>query len=317
MLKKILTYRPSFTLRILTGLAAFLFMLSVCTVTYVLDVSANLSERDVQFRGRLIEQGARYYKEQCARCHGAEGKGIEGLGPGISNEAFLGKIEFREVDGQRVIQQVTPSKRLAELGYKGSLRDYVRSVIASGLPIKSSAEWEEAHPPFSESYGGPLRTDQVDNVTSFVINWGLQPFPDAEAIIPPPPGAGGAPRPTPVPLTAEQEAGKQVYLKAGCNACHAIRGVGTQGGIGPSLNKIYTVATEQIANEQYKSNVKDQPVATTPEEYIIQSIHYPNAYLQVKCPQGACAVGIMPQNFKDSIAEADFKNLVAYLSTLK
>jgi len=317
MLKKIVTFRPSFTLRILTGLVSFLFMLSVCTLIYVADVTTALGERDVQFRGRLIEQGARYYKEQCARCHGPEGLGIEGVGPGISNEYFLGQIEFREVDGQRVIQQIKPSQRLTELGYKGTLRDYVRSVIASGLPIKSSGEWSDPHPPFLDSYGGPLRVDQVDNVTSFVINWAQAPKPDAEAILPPPPGSGGAPKPTAVPLTAEQEAGKQVYLKAGCNACHAIKGVGNQGAVGPNLNKIYTVATERIASDAYKSGVKDQPAATTPEDYIKQSIHYPNAYIAPECPTGACAAGIMPQNYKDTIAEGDFKNLIAYLSSLK
>ncbi|MCX6017879.1 MAG: c-type cytochrome [Chloroflexi bacterium] len=317
MLKKIVTFRPSFTLRILTGLVAFLFMLSVCTLTYVADITTTLSERDLQFRGRLIEQGARYYKDQCARCHGPEGKGIDGIAPGISNENFLGQVEFREVDGQRVIQQIKPSKRLAELGYKGTLRDYIRSVIASGLPIKSSADWADPHPPFLDSYGGPLRDDQVDNITSFVINWAQAPKPDGESILPPPPGSGGAPKPTAVPLTADQEAGKQVYLKAGCNACHAIKGVGNQGAVGPNLSKIYTLSAETIASADYKSKVKDQPASTTPEDFIKQSIHYPNAYIAPQCPTGACPAGVMPQNFKDTIPAADFDKLVAYLSMLK
>lgn len=315
MFKKIITFRPSFTLRVLAGLFGFLLMLSVCMVTYVLDVSANLSERDIQFRGRLIEQGARYYKEQCARCHGADGLGIDGSGPGISNEAFLGKTEFREVDGQRVIVQTTPSKRLAELGYKGTLRDYVRSVIASGLPIKSSNVWAEPHPPFSEAYGGPFRDDQVNNVTSFVVNWAQAPNPDANAIMPPPPGGG--PVATAVPLSAEENAGKEVYIKAGCTACHGIKGVGAQGAVGPSLSKIYTVAAERIASEDYKTKVTGQPAATTAEEYIIQSIYHPGAYTVPKCPQGACTAGVMPITYQQSISAADFKNMIAYFKTLK
>ncbi len=315
MFKKIITFRPSFTLRILTGLISFLFLLSVCTVTYVQDVGANLAKRDIQFRGRQIEQGARFYKEQCSRCHGADGRGIEGIGPGISNANFLGQIRYVEIDGQRVMETVKPSPRLAEIGYGGTLRDYVRSVTASGLPIKSSNEWDAPHPPMSEKYGGPLRDDQIENVTWFVLNWGVAPYPDEGSIMPA--VAGGAPKATAVPLTAEQEAGRVAYSKLGCNACHAIKGQGNQGQVGPSLNKIAAVAEERIASEQYKSTIKDQPAATTAEAYIVQAIHYPNAHIVEKCPTGACVAGVMPQNFKDTIPANEFANLVAYMLTLK
>jgi cytochrome c2 len=315
MLKSIVTFRPSFTVRIITGLAAFTILLGVCFVTYVTDVTANLADRDLQFRGRLIEQGARYYKEQCSRCHGADGKGIDGLGPGISNAAFLGKTEFQELDGVRVTKITTASPRLTELGYKGTLRDYVRSVTASGIPIKSSSDWADPHPAFDEKYGGPLRNDQIENITSFVMNWANNPSGDDGAIMPAKVGAG--PKPTAVPLSPEQTAGKAVYEKAGCTACHAIKGVGPQGGIGPNLSKIGTAAAARIADADYKANIKGQPAATTPEEYIIQAIHYPGAYVTPKCPQGACIDGVMPKNFKDTIAAGDFKNLVAYLSSLK
>lgn len=315
MLKSILTFRPSFPLRIITGLVAFTMLLGVCFVTYVLDVSTNLSERDLNFRGRLIEQGARYYGEQCARCHGADGKGIDGQAPGISNANFLGKTEFREVDGQRVLGVLTASPRMTELGYAGSLRDYIRSVTASGLPIKSSEDWAAPHPAFSEKYGGPLRDDQIENITSFVMNWANNPYSDDGAIMPAKLGSG--PKPTAVPLTAEQEAGKAVYQKAGCTACHAIKGVGTQGAVGPSLSKIAVTGAEHYTAPEYAANLKGQPAVTTVEEYITQSILFPNAYIVPKCPVGACAAGVMPQNFKDTISPADLTNLVAYLASLK
>jgi mono/diheme cytochrome c family protein len=315
MFKKIFTFRPSFTVRILTGLFSFLLLLSVCTVIYVADVGGNLSKRDVQFRSRQIEQGARFYKEQCARCHGPEGKGVEGIAPGISNANFIGKLKYGEIDGQRVLETETPSPRLKELGYSGTLRDYIRSVVSSGIPIKSSNEWDAPHPPFSEKYGGPMRDDQIENITFFVMNWGLAPYADGEAIMPA--VAGGAPKATAVPLTPEQEAGRDAYNKLGCNACHAIRGQGNQGAVGPSLNKIGAVAEERIASDQYKSTVKDQPAATTAEAYVIQAIHYPNAHIVEKCPQGPCAAGVMTQNFKDTIPADQFKSLVAYLLSLK
>lgn len=120
-----------------------------------------------------------------------------------------------------------------------------------------------------------------------------------------------------MPLTEAQERGKQVYLQAGCTACHAIRGVGNQGAVGPSLSRIYTVAQERIASDDYKNNVKGQPPATTPEEYIRQSILYPNAYIAPKCPQGPCPANVMPQNYGETISKEDLEKLVDYLTTLR
>ncbi len=313
ILKRAVTFSPPFWLRIAAGLAGFLISMSVCLWTYVFDVSRNLNARDINFRGRSIEQGARYYKDQCARCHGIEGKGVEGQAPGISNVSFLGQLKYAEVDGQRVLQAVKPSARLADIKYTGTLRDYVRSVIASGLPIKSSADWAAPHPPAAEAYGGPLREDTVEDVTNFVLNWGIAPYPDSEAIMPAQAGGVSA---TPVPLSAEAEAGKQVYLKSGCNACHSIKGAGNQGSVGPSLNHIFKEAGDIVASADYTGKVKGG-VAKTAEEYITQSINDPNAYIYPKCPTAACAAGLMPQNFKTVISPADFKTLMAFLVTLK
>jgi cytochrome c2 len=321
ILKKIVTFRPSWTLRIVSGLIGILISLSVCTIVGINDQTRALNERDIMWRGRSVEQGAKIWGEQCARCHAIDGVGIEGAGPGLSNSAFIGKIEYGESsDGQRVLNYTTRSPRLVQLGYVGSLRDYVRSVTSSGLPIKSSNEWDAPHPPFLEDYGGPLRRDQIEDVTNFVINWGVAPKSDDQAIIAPAPGAGGAPRPTPVPLTAEQEAGKQVYEKAGCTACHAIRGVGNQGAVGPQLNNIAVRAAEQVqAGSTYLTEVQGQPAATTPEEYIRQSIEYPNAYIAKNCPAGSCAAGVMPQNLRTTqlASDTDYNNLIAYLLTLQ
>ena len=79
LFKKIITYRPNFTVRILTGLICFLVMLSVCTVVGIADIG-DLGERDINFKARSVEAGAKIYEQQCARCHGLEGKGIDGQG---------------------------------------------------------------------------------------------------------------------------------------------------------------------------------------------------------------------------------------------
>jgi mono/diheme cytochrome c family protein len=317
MFKKLITYRPSYTVRILTGLISLLIMLSVCTIVGISD-RTGLNARAVNFDARSIEAGAKVYGLQCARCHGVEGEGIEGQGPALSAESFIGRIEIRtDALGAQSIQNVQPSKRLAEVGWTGSLYDYILGVTSAGIPVKTSNVWDVNHPTFLDNFGGSLRDDQIRDVTNFIINWGLAPRADDQSVLAPPPGEGGAPRPTAVPLTPEQEAGKNVYLKAGCNACHAIRGVGTQGGVGPALTKIGADAEEIIASEDYKTKVNGQPAATTGEEYIRQSILHPNAYIYPQCPTGPCPAGVMPQIYQDTLTPDELNNLVNYLNSLR
>jgi mono/diheme cytochrome c family protein len=317
MLKKIVTYRPSFTVRILTGLITLLAMLSVCTIIGIAD-QTRLNARATNFESRSIEVGAKVFGLQCARCHGINGEGIEGQGPALASEQFVGRIEIKEDgNGARSFNTVVPSERLKQINWGGSLNDYIVSVTAAGIPILTSNVWDAPHPTFSERFGGPLRDDQIQDVANFVVNWGLSPIPNDQAVLPPAPGEGFTPRPTPVPLTPEQEAGQAVYLKAGCNACHAIRGVGTQGAVGPNLNQMGVVAEERIASDRYKQQVTGQPAATTGPDYIRQSILHPNAYIVEQCPQGACPAGVMPQIYEQQLTPEELNNLVTYLSSLR
>lgn len=124
------------------------------------------------------------------------------------------------------------------------------------------------------------------------------------------------PEPTVDPVVLAR--GKDVYQKAGCTACHAIKGVGTQGEVATELTHIATVSLERIASDDYKQNLQGQPPATNAAEYIEQSIVHPDAYTVPKCPTGPCAKGTMPTNFQQVIRDpGDLKALIAYLSALK
>jgi mono/diheme cytochrome c family protein len=93
-------------------------------------------------------------------------------------------------------------------------------------------------PSWSQDYGGPLRNDQIEDLTQFVLNWqGPQP----EGVRP---EEGGA-RPTPTPAAkvtpgappgevaqGDPARGEQVFIQ-NCISCH---GPGAAGGaLGPSL----------------------------------------------------------------------------------
>ncbi|MBX7213669.1 MAG: cytochrome c [Thermoflexales bacterium] len=301
MIKRILTFQPSWTLRLISGTIAVVAFISMCLLTGAVDLNGAMAERGQEFTGRNIEAGAKVYYEQCARCHGAKGEGADGLGPALSYDGFLGKWDAAK-------KTLGPSERLKKIGWTSSLAGYVEAVVASGMPVKSSAVWEAPHPPFALAFGGPLREDQVKNVAAFVLNWG--PGQVAPVATMPEPGAAGGAAAA-VALTANQEKGKQVFLgAAGCQACHAIRGVAT-GAIGPSLNKLATTADARIKDAAYKGTAK------TGAEYIKEAIVNPNVFVVAECPQGACLANVMPSTFGQTLQAADLDALLDYLSTLK
>lgn len=317
IVKRTITFRPSFTVRILIGLVCLLILLSVCTFIGIAD-QTRLNARNANFTARSIQAGARVYGLQCARCHGVNGEGVEGQGPALASVQFVGQTEIVSDDrGLQTIKVNTPSERLQQIGWSGSLEDYIRSVTAAGIPVRTSNAWDVTHPTFSERFGGPLRDDQIQDVANFIVNYGLAPLPNDQAVLPPAPGEGQAPRPTAVPLTPQQEAGRAVYEKAGCTGCHAIRGVGAQGAVGPNLTQIGADSEQIVQSEDYKTKVTGQPPATTGEEYIRQSIVYPNAYIYPQCPQGPCQAGIMPQNYGQQLQPQELDNLVSYLNSLR
>ena len=303
IIKRIVTFRPSFTLRVIAGVIAVVGFLSACAIVGLSDLTRALGAQDAKYNARAIEEGARVYSEQCSRCHGPDGKGIEGQGPALSSISFLGKVE-NGVEVQR-------SQRLQDIGWTGSLNSYISAVTEAGIPLKSSNEWDVIHPAFGQAYGGNLREDQIDNVTKFILNWQQQPY-TSDVIDSPKPGEGFTPRPTAIPLTPEQEAGRDVFLKQGCNACHTIRGV-ANGNIGPNLTTLYEEATKWIASAEYKAA---GGAATTPEDYIHESIVNPNLFTVPECPSGACPAGVMPPNYQEVIPPADLESLVTYLSSL-
>jgi cytochrome c oxidase subunit 2 len=82
--------------------------------------------------------------------------------------------------------------------------------------------------------------------------------------------------------------GKQVFAASGCANCHTLKAAGASGTVGPNLDK----------------GLKGKPKA-----FIRQSIVDPNAVI-TRGYQG----GIMPQNFKSTIPQAQLNALVSYLA---
>lgn len=95
-----------------------------------------------------------------------------------------------------------------------------------------------------------------------------------------------------------------IVTKGTCGACHVIPGIDGAGGmVGPDLSNIGTVADTRI--EGYSA-----------EEYLLESIVDPNAFIAPECPAGDCLPGLMLPNLADLLTTEEIDTLVGYLVTL-
>lgn len=98
------------------------------------------------------------------------------------------------------------------------------------------------------------------------------------------------------PVQIQGETGQELFVNAGCNACHQLDAVGAVGGVGPNLS--------QVGNRLSLDE-------------IVQSISTPNAVIAENCPAGPCPSGVMPQNFADRLSQEQIKTLAQFLTEQK
>lgn len=242
--------------RILVGLLAVL--ISISGIVYIgIGEADRQAEFTQAFQGRSTEAGAALFTQYCTECHGLKGEG--GVGPTLNSKYFF-------------------EKRLADIGYLGTMRSYLTLTIRGGRPVKTDPNYGRNMPTWSVDYGGPLRNDQIDNIVDYVLNW-----------------QGAAPdlgdpngTPTPVPGDTPEERGKNLFTGMGCVGCHTFNGQG--GAVGPDLTHVY---------------------ATKGEDYVHQSILQPNAVIAE-----GFQPNIMPQNFQQRLkGPTDLADIIAYLKT--
>jgi mono/diheme cytochrome c family protein len=240
---------------------------------------------------RSIETGALLFQNNCVGCHGVQGQGIPGVAPSL-NAADLFNGE-----------------RLKSVGYAGKVDDYVRGTIAAGRPVKTNPSYPNPMPTWGQVFGGPLRPDQVDNLTNFIMNWkeqalaGGAPGAGAPAATLPTQAVGTA-LDTPLPQ-GDADKGKGLFTAQGCAACHSLKP--DEKIVGPSVAGIDTRAGDRIKAADYKGK------ATTGEVYLRESIVQTSVYIVPTYPDG-----VMPKDFGTAkLSAQDLADLIAYLLTLK
>lgn len=235
-----------------------------------LDESNRMTTEEASQLGKSIEEGALLFGEYCKPCHGPQGKGIEGLCPPLNDQYFF-------------------SGRLKDVGYPGSLRDYVKSTIAGGRLVSTRPNlYAGSMPPWAQDFGGPLRPDQVDNLTDFILNYEKTAGQEM-----------GMPTPTPPPDDPVARGMAIVLGKGACAGCHKIEGTSAAGALGPELSKVGSVAETRIPGKSVA-------------DYITESIVNPSAFLSP-----GFADNLMPKTYAQTLTADEINDVVTYLSTLK
>jgi len=229
-----------------------------------------LGQSEVVQQAESIEFGAELFSTNCSRCHGENGEGR--IGPPLNDPHFF-------------------TDRLQEVGWGGTLKDYIVSTVSSGRPVSTRPEqWPGegigyAMPPWSQDYGGPLRPDQIRDIADFIMNWEQVALGTATVEVLELPG----------PLSDDPVVrGKSLFNREGCAACHTIDGI-SAGTACPDLTHIATVGATRVGG-------------STAQDYIHQSILEPSAFVVEGFQDG-----VMPQDFSQKLSESQLEDLMAFL----
>lgn len=259
----------TYTLQIGLGIAAALLLTALLWLAATREAQ-RMAAAEASFAARAVENGAAIYASACVGCHGVAGRGVPELAPPLNDAAFL-------------------AEQMAGVGYQGDLRSYIEAAVAAGRPVRNS-QYRSVMPPFGDAFGGPLRPDQVRDVTSFVLNWLTPPTPAAEAT---------AARPAP-PQDAAVAQGAALYGSLDCLGCHGWPG---RGGItGPDLAGIAVWGAERMPG-------------LDAEAYIRVSLLAPSAFIAPECPTGPCP-DMMPRDYYTRLTPREMELLVRYLLSL-
>ena len=263
---------------------------SLVVLIYGLNEEGRMAEYELDQHARAIEEGAALFESQCSRCHGTQGMGIPGLCPPLNDRNFF-------------------DQRLQDINWSGTMEDYIVATASSGRlmstrPQVFPGEGTPAMPSFSQSFGGPLREDQVRNIATFILNW--EPTAIMVEVPEVPIGETVGTDITKQLPEGDAARGETVANRLVCTACHvsahtgpAWLATGTEPGIGTRAETRYTQA-------DYQGN------AQSPEQYLFESIVQTTAYVVP-----GYAENLMPPTYGTQLTDQDLADLIAYLLSLK
>jgi mono/diheme cytochrome c family protein len=202
-------------------------------------------------------------------------------------------------------------QRLAQVSWGGTVEQYVYTTLVHGRPT-SSSYWPSGNgmAAWAQRAGGPLREDQLDDLTQYVLNWNKDWTIDdllavnQFAIVP---GTGGGEEVVGVgtdvdaivvaleDVTGDPVNGQLIYTTYACAGCHA-------------AGLVAPITDGQWANAM--AGADGRPYAGDPIRYFVESIVAPNDFIVA-----GYNAGQMPQNFGDRMPLQDLADILAYIES--
>ncbi|HEY4689120.1 MAG TPA: c-type cytochrome [Anaerolineae bacterium] len=293
--------------RIFIGIVLFLVIFVVLGYVLLteglLDVQAQdrlgrMQVFDAGYSGRSLENGAAIFDQYCTSCHGTHGEGVPGKGPQLYPYLFTTRF---------------PELRAAN--YPNSLRNFIKIAIAGGRPDYTqywAGRGETYAAPmqtWGQSFGGPLRDDQIEYLTDYILSWEATaslatstPAVPFEAI-----GSDLAKElPQGDAARGQQVWDQTVRLASGqvtpCKSCHALEPGSVI--VGPSLAGIGSRAGSTVSGQDATTYLRHSTQA--PSEHIVEGGNF-----------SANGKSLMPDGLGDSMSAQDLADLIAYLLTLQ
>ncbi len=272
--------------KIIIGTIAF--MLTMVILGFVaLREPARLEAFSHAFDGRSIENGAEIYMNNCATCHGVEGRAETCFDASTGEQT--GCIG-RPLNNADLLCGAT-SPRMEALDWGGSKFSLVQSTIAAGRPWSGMPTW-------GEDFGGPLRKSEVHDVALFILNWENEELCGEQV------GEEGPVWPLHVSELPEgnPDNGATLYNTTyACASCHGALDNEGSANIGPWLGDIDQTGAERI--DGY-----------TAADYVYESILKPDAFIAPECPSGPCnEPSTMPGNFGERMTQQDMADVMSYV----
>lgn len=239
-----------------------------------------------------IEQGARVYAENCAWCHGEQGKAEEC----IIDEGRVIACGGRALNTPQLLCN-DKSQRLYEVGWSGTTEEYIRTITTVG-------NTENGMPAFGIDYRydtfTALSNQQIEDVTAYVLNFESDLMHSC-APIPTPAITGDLLKVSNLP-TGDPIMGEELYnITYGCAACHGDLEVEGSNVVAPwsgNWNNLDGVLEGYLA-----------------ADYVYESILNPNAHIAPECPIGPCQgpPSAMPETYGLRMTYQDIADVMAYV----
>jgi cytochrome c2 len=235
-------------------------------------------------RDSNVAGGKELFVSKCGSCHTLADAGTTGtVGPDL--DAAFG-----------------PSRQ------QGFAESTIRQVVRDQIHYPSPAEGVARFPVMPADLVTGTDAEAVSAYVASVAGTGAVPAPPPPP--PPPPPAPPPPPPTPTtgqtrttgptPSGGDAAKGKSLFASLGCASCHSIDG---SSGVGPTLKGLFG-SKVQLTNGK---------TVTADDAYLLESIEDPDAEIVQGHQPGIMSGVIKPHQ----VAEADARDLVAYIKTLK